>query len=70
MVIRMADGSTASLDYREKAPLAASRDMYLDDKGEIIPGLSMDGPLAAGIPGEPAALAHGSIPSTRRPGGG
>ena len=46
------------VDGRERAPLAAHRDMYLDAQGEVIPGASMNGPLAAGIPGEPAALAH------------
>lgn len=44
------------LDGREKAPNAASRDMYLDEAGEVVAGSSVDGPLAAGIPGEPAAL--------------
>lgn len=51
-------GRTVMLDGRERAPLAASRDMYLDSRGEVVPGRSVDGPLAAGIPGEPAALAH------------
>lgn len=46
------------IDGREKAPLAASRDMYLDDNGEPIKALSKDGPLAAGIPGMPAAITH------------
>ena len=46
------------VDGREKAPLAASRDMYLDADGEVVPDLSVDGALAAGIPGEPAALDH------------
>ncbi|MEO1751498.1 gamma-glutamyltransferase [Thiofaba sp. EF100] len=46
------------IDGRERAPLAAHRDMYLDAKGEVIPRLSMDGALAAGIPGVPAALDH------------
>lgn len=46
------------IDGREKAPLAAHRDMYLDKDGKVIPGLSINGPLAAGIPGQPAALAH------------
>ncbi|MCW8840699.1 MAG: gamma-glutamyltransferase, partial [Gammaproteobacteria bacterium] len=55
---RAEDGFETMLDGRERAPLAAQRDMYLDAEGEVIPGLSMDGPLAAGIPGEPAALAH------------
>ena len=49
-------GDSLMLDGRETAPAAASRDMYLDDNGEVIEGLSIDGPLAAGIPGEPAAL--------------
>ncbi len=55
------------LDGRERAPLAAHRDLYLDAQGEVVPGLSMDGALAAGIPGEPAALAwlaehYGRVP--------
>ena len=55
---RAVDGKRVMLDGRERAPLAAHRDMYLDKKGEVVPGLSMDGPLSAGIPGEPAALVH------------
>jgi len=46
------------IDGRERAPLDATRDMYLDARGEVIPRASIDGPLSAGIPGEPAALAH------------
>jgi len=52
------DGRQVMIDGRERAPLAARRDLYLDEKGEVIPKLSIDGPLAAGIPGEPAALVH------------
>ena len=55
---RARDDFQVMIDGRERAPLAAHRDLYLDDNGEVIPGLSMNGPLAAGIPGEPAALAH------------
>ena len=55
---RASDGREVMLDGRERAPLDAHRDLYLNDKGEVIPGLSIDGPLAAGIPGEPAALVH------------
>ncbi|MCP4126545.1 MAG: gamma-glutamyltransferase, partial [Gammaproteobacteria bacterium] len=55
---RAADGFETMLDGRERAPLAASSDLYLDKDGEVVPGLSIDGPLAAGIPGEPAALVH------------
>ena len=51
-------GRQVMIDGRERAPLAARRDLYLDGKGEVIPKLSIDGPLAAGIPGEPAALVH------------
>ena len=51
MVIRTKDGKYASLDYREKAPKAGSRDMYLDEKGNVIPGLSRNGHLATGVPG-------------------
>jgi gamma-glutamyltranspeptidase/glutathione hydrolase len=63
----VATGKDMMLDGREKAPNAASRDMYLDQAGEVIPGSSVDGPLAAGIPGEPAALAwlsnlYGQLP--------
>ena len=55
---RSSDGFETMLDGREKAPLSAHRDMYLDDKGNVIPKASMDGPLSAGIPGVPAALEH------------
>ena len=43
MLIRMADGSTHFLDYREKAPAAATRDMYLDEKGNVITDASLYG---------------------------
>ena len=46
------------LDGRERAPLAASRDMYLDEHKQVVPGASIDGPLSAGIPGVPAAIEH------------
>jgi gamma-glutamyltranspeptidase/glutathione hydrolase len=49
MVIRMADGRTATLDYREIAPLAATRDMYLDASGKLT-DKSVIGPLASGCP--------------------
>ncbi len=67
---RADSGEDVMIDGREKAPLAARRDMYLDERGEIIEGRSIDGPLAAGIPGEPAALAHiaeryGQLPLSR-----
>ncbi len=59
MVIRMADGTTTAIDYREMAPRKADRDMYLDAKGNVTDE-SRKGALAAGIPGDVAgfALAH------------
>lgn len=56
MVIRQAGGTTASLDFREMAPGKAHRDLYLDGKGEVIPRLSLDGQLAAGVPGTVAGM--------------
>jgi len=52
------DGRQVVVDARETAPGAARPAMYLDEAGEPVPGLSRNGPLAAGIPGTPAALAH------------
>src|SRR5690554_6274294 len=51
MVLRDTVGGTYSLDFRERAPLAAHQDMYLDEQGEVIPGLSLNGQKAAGVPG-------------------
>ncbi len=51
-------GRDSMLDGRERAPLRASRNMYLDKQGKVIPGASMTGPLASGIPGVPAALVY------------
>lgn len=56
MVYRMADGRIGSLDYREKAPLAATKDMYLDKDGNVIPNLSTQGMLASGVPGTLAGI--------------
>lgn len=56
MVYRMADGRIGSLDYREKAPLAATKDMYLDENGNVIPQLSTQGALASGVPGTLAGI--------------
>ncbi len=55
---RAQDGFEVMIDGREKAPAAAHRDMYLDKNGDAIRHLSLNGPLAAGIPGQAAALAH------------
>jgi len=55
---REQDGFETMIDGREKAPLAAHQAMYLDKAGKVIPRLSLDGALAAAIPGMPAALVH------------
>ena len=56
MVYRLADGSKGSLDYREKAPMAATHNMYLDAEGNAIEGKSTFGALAVGVPGTIAGL--------------
>ena len=56
MMIRFASGETACIDYRETAPAAAGRDMYLDSAGQIIPKASTQGYRASGVPGTPAGL--------------
>jgi gamma-glutamyltranspeptidase/glutathione hydrolase len=67
MVFRMANGETGALDYREKAPLAATKDMYLDADGNVIEGRSTASSVASGIPGTLAGLfqvhrKYGSLP--------
>ena len=66
MVYRTADGKIGALDYREKAPLAATENMYLDADGSIIKNKSTLGALAVGVPGTLAGLfavheKHGSL---------
>jgi gamma-glutamyltranspeptidase/glutathione hydrolase len=56
MVGRTASGETVALDYREMAPSLARRDMYLDAQGNVVPGKSLNGHLAAGVPGTIAGL--------------
>jgi gamma-glutamyltranspeptidase/glutathione hydrolase len=56
MVVRMADGNTDALDYREKAPAAASTNMYVGETGEVETNLSLYGHLASGVPGTVAGL--------------
>jgi gamma-glutamyltranspeptidase/glutathione hydrolase len=51
MVIRTCNGTTDVIDYRERAPLKATRDMYLGPDGNVIEGLSTDTHLSAGVPG-------------------
>ena len=56
MVYRLADGTDGALDFREKAPLAARRDMYLDADGNVIKDASLRGHLAVGVPGTVAGM--------------
>jgi len=56
LVYRDKSGNVKALDYREKAPSAANRDMYLDAEGKIIPGKSMTGIFSVGVPGTVAGM--------------
>ncbi len=56
MVIHLANGKNVTIDYREKAPLSASRNMYLDKEGNIINGMSVEGATSSGVPGSVAGL--------------
>ncbi|MEY4675063.1 MAG: hypothetical protein RL148_2847 [Planctomycetota bacterium] len=58
LVIRMADGRTAALDFRERAPASAKEDMYLRPDGSVDTDKVQYGASAAGVPGSPAGLAH------------
>lgn len=65
MVIKLANGATTAIDYREIAPLAATRDMYLDANGKLTEK-SVEGHLASGVPGAVAGMAsalakHGTM---------
>jgi gamma-glutamyltranspeptidase/glutathione hydrolase len=67
MVYRLNDGTFGALDYREKAPLAATKNMYLDEDGNVIKDKSTVGAFAVGVPGTVAGIfaAHekfGSLP--------
>ena len=58
MLIRMADGAAHFVDYREKAPAAATRDMYLDAKGNVIEGASEIGFKSISVPGSVAGMVY------------
>lgn len=67
MVLRNADGKTAALDFRERAPGTASRDMFLDENSQVVPNLSTKGALASGVPGSVDGMVvmhekYGSLP--------
>lgn len=56
MTIHLADGRNTFINFRERAPLRATTDLYLDQNGNVIPGLSLFGYLAVGVPGTVAGL--------------
>lgn len=56
MTVRMKDGRTTFIDFRERAPLAATKTMYLDKDGNPMKGVSLDGYLAVGVPGSVAGF--------------
>ena len=56
MVYRLSDGKNGSLDFREKAPINSTSEMYLDNNKDVIKGLSQNGALAIGVPGTIAGL--------------
>ena len=58
MLVRMADGAAHFIDYREKAPAKATRDMYLDAQGNVVPGASTIGYKAIGVPGSVAGMVY------------
>lgn len=58
MVIHLAGGKNIAIDFREKAPLSAHRDMYLNGSGDFVPELSMQGATSAGVPGSVAGLIY------------
>jgi gamma-glutamyltranspeptidase/glutathione hydrolase len=69
MTIQLADGRKTFLDFREKAPLAATANMYLDKEGKVIKGASTDGMLAVGVPGTVSGmeLARAKYGTMQRP---
>ena len=65
MVAAMTDGETFTLDYREKAPAAAHRDLFLNENGNVVPGMSLSSRAGSGVPGSVdglirALVDHGS----------
>ncbi|WP_397452875.1 gamma-glutamyltransferase [Pseudomonas sp. NA-150] len=70
MTIQLADGRKTFLDFREKAPMAATANMYLDKDGNVVPDLSSKGHLAVGVPGtvsgmEMALKKYGTMPRAK-----
>ena len=67
MVIRLADGTVTTIDFREVAPSGAYRDMFLDDSMNVIAGKSLNTSWAAGVPGSVAGfgMAHEKYGNTK-----
>jgi gamma-glutamyltranspeptidase/glutathione hydrolase len=61
MLIHRAGGGDRFIDFRERAPLRATRDMFLDSAGRVVPGRSIEGWLAVGVPGTVSGLEHARI---------
>lgn len=66
LVAQQSNGALLSLDYREMAPAAAHRDLYLDEKGEVMADKAMNGHLSSGVPGTVAGLFQ-TLPYARLP---
>src|SRR6201985_749420 len=69
MTIHLANGKNTFINFRERAPLAARADMFLDAQGKVVSSRSLDGYLAAGVPGtvmglETARQKYGTLPRT------
>ena len=58
MVIHLSNGKNVTIDYREKAPLSAYKDIFLDKDGNFVPALSQQGTTSAGVPGSVAGLIY------------
>jgi len=58
MIIQFGNGNNTFIDFRETAPMSATKDMYLDAEGEVIEDLSTSGHLSAGVPGSVAGLLY------------
>ena len=67
MVLRLKDGTSTTLDYRERAPAKATTNMYLDEQSEVITDLSARGHLACGVPGTVAGLVESHAKYGRLP---
>ena len=61
MTLRLANGRMSFLDFREKAPLSASADMFLDKGGRVVPGMSTEGWASVAVPGSPAGLEYARV---------